>query len=93
MKNSLRNSLDDIATILVIVCLVFGTIVASFVICFEVQSEATRLVKLGANLLSQQPDWMDFAKNYTGTQLESADIDGYIEQVYLFYPAFSLLAV
>uniref|UniRef100_A0A915PR59 Transmembrane protein n=1 Tax=Setaria digitata TaxID=48799 RepID=A0A915PR59_9BILA len=53
-------------------------------IAFQVHGEVVHLTRLSANLLSQQPDWMlDYARNYTGNQLEESDIDNYIEQGYL----------
>ncbi|MCP9259116.1 hypothetical protein DINM_002086 [Dirofilaria immitis] len=54
------------------------------IVAFQVHGEVAHLTRLGANLLSQQPDWMlDYARNYTGNQLEKRDIDNYIEQGYL----------
>ncbi|VDN30847.1 unnamed protein product, partial [Gongylonema pulchrum] len=83
MKNSLRNVLDDFSTVLVMLFLVLGSLFTLFVVSFQVHSEVVHLTRLGVNLLSQQPDWIKYARNYTEDQLEEADIDSYVEQGYL----------
>uniref|UniRef100_A0A0R3RU73 Transmembrane protein n=1 Tax=Elaeophora elaphi TaxID=1147741 RepID=A0A0R3RU73_9BILA len=84
MKNSLRRVVDDFSTILVMSLLIFGSLFITVLVAFQVHSEITHLTRLGANLLAQQPDWMlDYARSYTGNQLEESDIDNYVEQGYL----------
>lgn len=82
MKNSLRRAVDDFSTVLVMLLLIFGSIFITILVAFQVHGEVAHLIRLGANLLAQQPDWMlYYARNYTGNQLEKSDIDGYVEQV------------
>lgn len=74
--------MDDFSTVLVMLLLVFGSLFTTIVVAFQVHSEVDHLIRLGANLLAQQPDWMlDYARNYTGNQLDKSDIDNYVEQV------------
>ncbi|OZC11436.1 hypothetical protein X798_01293 [Onchocerca flexuosa] len=84
IKNSLRRAVDDFSTFLVMLLLIFGSLFITVVVVFQVHGEIAHLTRLSANLLSQQPDWiLDYARNYTGNQLEKSDIDDYIEQGYL----------
>ncbi|VBB32325.1 unnamed protein product, partial [Acanthocheilonema viteae] len=84
MKNSLRRAVDDFSTVLVMLLLIFGSLFITILVAFQVHSEIDHLIRLGANLLAQQPDWMlDYARNYTGNQLDKNDIDNYVEQGYL----------
>uniref|UniRef100_A0A8R1TZS6 Transmembrane protein 245 n=1 Tax=Onchocerca volvulus TaxID=6282 RepID=A0A8R1TZS6_ONCVO len=84
MKNSLRKAVDDFSTFLVMLLLIFGSLFITVIVVFQVHGEIAHLTRLSANLLSQQPDWLlDYARNYTGNQLEKSNIDDYIEQGYL----------
>ncbi|VDN05924.1 unnamed protein product [Thelazia callipaeda] len=84
IKNFLRRALDDISTVLVMLLLVFISLFIAFITLFEVHSEGVHLIRLGANLMLQQPEWiMDYAKTYTGNELEENDINNYVEQGYL----------
>uniref|UniRef100_A0A1I7VM90 Transmembrane protein n=1 Tax=Loa loa TaxID=7209 RepID=A0A1I7VM90_LOALO len=84
MKNSLRRAVDDFSTVLVMLLLIFGSLFVTVLVAFQVHGEVAHLSRLGANLLAQQPDWMlDYARGYTGNQLEKSDIDNYVEQGYL----------
>ncbi|CAG9540553.1 unnamed protein product [Cercopithifilaria johnstoni] len=84
IKNSLRRAVDDFSTILVMLLLIFGSLFITILVAFQVYSEIDHLIRLGADLLAQQPDWMlDYARRYTGNQLEKSDIDNYVEQGYL----------
>lgn len=82
MKNSLRRSVDGFSTVLVMLLLIFGSLFITILVAFQVHAEVDHLIRLGANLLAQQPDWMlDYARNFTGDQLEKSDIDSYVEKV------------
>ncbi|VDK80806.1 unnamed protein product [Litomosoides sigmodontis] len=84
LKNSLRRAVDDFSTVLVMLLLVFGSLFTTIVVAFQVHGEVDHLIRLGASLLAQQPDWMlDYARNYTGNKLDKSDIDSYVEQGYL----------
>lgn len=74
--------MDDFSTVLVMLILILGSLTIGFVVSFQVHGEVVHLMRLGANLLSQQPDWMmKYAQNYTGTQMDETKIDNYVEQV------------
>ncbi|KAK6101330.1 putative integral membrane protein [Brugia pahangi] len=84
MKNSLRKTVDDFSTVLVMLLLIFGSLFITLLVAFQVHGEVAHLIRLGANLLAQQPDWiLAYARSYTGNQLDKSDIDNYVEQGYL----------
>lgn len=66
--------------------LIFGSIFITILVAFQVHGEIAHLTRLGANLLAQQPDWMlNYARTYTGNQLEKSDIDNYVELVKFYF--------
>ncbi|KAK0421329.1 hypothetical protein QR680_015180 [Steinernema hermaphroditum] len=76
------NSIDLISSVAVMAVLAFGSLFIVFFVGFQLHGETVHLVKLGSNVLSQQPDWLGFAVNYTEGQLKEHDIDDYVEQAY-----------
>ncbi|TKR67446.1 hypothetical protein L596_023596 [Steinernema carpocapsae] len=76
------NAIDLISSIAVMAVLFFGSLFVIFFVGFQLHGETVHLVKLGQNVISQQPDWLGFAVNYTEDQFKDHDIDNYVEQAY-----------
>uniref|UniRef100_A0A0N4UKC3 Transmembrane protein 245 n=1 Tax=Dracunculus medinensis TaxID=318479 RepID=A0A0N4UKC3_DRAME len=81
-RNSIQIFLDDISTMIVIGLLAFGSLFLIIFVIFQLHNEAILLTKLGSNVFAQQPDWLNFAMNYTGDQFQPNDLDSYVEQGY-----------
>lgn len=67
---------------IVIGLLAFGSLFLIIFVIFQLHNEAILLTKLGSNVFAQQPDWLNFAMNYTGDQFQPNDLDSYVEQVF-----------
>lgn len=82
MVNTLRAKADVIATASVMALLAFGSIFAIFFVGFEIHNETVHLVKLGADVMSNNREWFKYAVNYTEDQIREHNIDDYVEEAY-----------
>lgn len=73
--------MDLAASIFVMASLAVGLLFSVIFTAFQLHNETVHLVKLGGNVISSHPEWMNYAVNYTEGQLGEHDIDEYVEQV------------
>uniref|UniRef100_A0AC34RE70 AI-2E family transporter n=1 Tax=Panagrolaimus sp. JU765 TaxID=591449 RepID=A0AC34RE70_9BILA len=82
MVSTLKSKSDVLATIFVMALLALGSIFAFFFVVFEIRNETVHLVRLGSDVIANNPEWFNYAKNYTEDQLKEHNIDDYVEQAY-----------
>ena len=78
----LTSKVDVISSIAVMAFLAIGSVFFAMFMAFQVHNETVHLIKLGGNVVSSNPDWLKFARNYTEGQIRDHDIDDYIELAY-----------
>uniref|UniRef100_A0AC34F679 Transmembrane protein n=1 Tax=Panagrolaimus sp. ES5 TaxID=591445 RepID=A0AC34F679_9BILA len=81
---SLRTKVDLISSIAVMGLLALLTVFMFLFTAFQLQQETVHLVKLGSDVVSTNPQWLKYARNYTEEQLSEhdIDIDNYVEKAY-----------
>lgn len=78
---ALKQKVDLISSVLVMVVLALGLVFFFIFTAFQVHSETVHLAKLTGNVVSSNPEWLKTALNYTEGQLNDPKIDDYVEQV------------
>lgn len=81
MLRVIQSSVDFISSLAVMLMLAIGSVFALFFIGLQIHAETAHLIRLSSSLLSQQPDWLSVARNFTEGRLAEHDIDEYVEQV------------
>lgn len=81
---SLRTKVDLISSLAVMGLIALLTFCMIFFTAFQLQQETVHLVKLGSDVVSTNPQWLKYARNYTEEQLSEhdIDIDNYVEKAY-----------
>ncbi|MFH4976352.1 hypothetical protein AB6A40_003061 [Gnathostoma spinigerum] len=82
LRSSISSAVDALSTTVVMVLLAFGSVFLVAFVGFQLYSETVHLIKLGSNIVSQQPSWLGFTFNYNGQQPGQLDFDDYVTQVY-----------
>ena len=82
MISTLKAKSDVLATTFVMFLLAFGSLFCLFFVIFEIHSETVHLVRLGSDVVSNNPEWLKYVVNYTDSQLKEHNIDDYVEQAY-----------
>ncbi|KAE9554300.1 hypothetical protein FO519_002471 [Halicephalobus sp. NKZ332] len=82
MISTLKAKSDVLATVFVMFLLASGSLFCVFFVIFEIHSETVHLVRLGSDVVSNNPEWLKYVVNYTDSQLKEHNIDDYVEQAY-----------
>lgn len=88
MISGLEESMDVISSVVVMILMLIGLVVASVFVVFQVQGEISHLASVTSALLTESAKHSDGflgnALNYTG--ITEADIDGYVDKAYVEGP-------
>jgi hypothetical protein len=79
----LKNKVDLIASISVMVSLSFGTLLLLIFAVFQLQAEVIHIGSLVSNVVSSNPEWLNNVRNYTGEKLNEDAMNNYAEQAYM----------
>lgn len=81
MIGGLKQKVDLIASVSVMIFLTFGVIFFGLFAAFQLHNETVHIGTLATNVVSSNPEWLKTAMNYTGDKLNEEMLDNYAEQV------------